>query len=71
MSNHIHSLAWRQREITALVATGASDKEIARQLSISHKTVRNILTRVFVKTGVRSRTELAVQWIQSHAQISD
>ena len=55
----------REREIASLVATGASNKEIARQLTISDKTVRNILTKVFAKTKSRSRTELAVQLITS------
>lgn len=59
----------REREITALVATGASNKEIAYLLAISEKTVKNTLTKVFSKTGTRCRTELAVQSIlaQQHA----
>jgi DNA-binding NarL/FixJ family response regulator len=55
-------LSQREKEITALVATGVSNKEIARQLAISEKTVKNILTKVFAKTCTQSRTELAVQW---------
>ncbi len=55
----------RESEIATLVATGASNKEIAYQLAISIKTVKNILTGVFVKTGARSRTELAIQIVQS------
>lgn len=43
-----------------LVVAGASNKEIARQLAISEKTVKNTLTRVFVKTNTLSRTQLAV-----------
>lgn len=62
-----HLLTRREREITMLVATGASNKEIARQLAISDKTVKNLLTKVFVKTQTRSRTELAVRWIQTNA----
>ncbi|MBI5301001.1 MAG: response regulator transcription factor [Chloroflexi bacterium] len=64
MENH-SILTRREREIAALVATGASNKEIAYQLTISDKTVKNILTKVFVKTGTRSRTELAVQLVQA------
>lgn len=58
-------LTRREREIATLVATGASNKEIALQLAISTKTVKNMLTKVFVKTGARSRTELAVQLLVS------
>jgi DNA-binding CsgD family transcriptional regulator len=63
MSNEL--LSQREREIAALVATGASNKEIARHLEISVKTVKNTLTHVFVKTGTRSRTELAVQLVRA------
>ena len=58
-------LTEREKEILRLLATGASNKEIARQLAISEKTVKNILTKVFVKTCTQSRTELAVQWVCS------
>ena len=61
-------LSRRQREIALLVATGASNKEIARELAISTKTVKNTLTTVFVKTGTRSRTELAVQLVHASYQ---
>jgi DNA-binding CsgD family transcriptional regulator len=59
------ALTRREREIAVLVGTGASNKEIARQLTISIKTVKNILTRVLAKTGTRSRTELAVRSVRS------
>ncbi len=58
-------LSARQREIALLVATGASNKEIAHELNISIKTVKNILTTVFTKTDTRGRTELAVQLVRS------
>ena len=53
-------LSERESQIAALVVAGASNKEIARQLEISTQTVKNTLTRVFDKTGTRSRTQLAV-----------
>lgn len=59
------SLSPRQHQIAMLVATGASNKEIARQLAVSQKTVKNILTRVFEKTQTRSRTELAIRIIRA------
>ncbi|MBI4785587.1 MAG: helix-turn-helix transcriptional regulator [Chloroflexi bacterium] len=60
MDHYPMLLSQREREIAALVATAASNKEIARELGISIKTVKNTLTNVFVKTGARSRTELAL-----------
>jgi two-component system, NarL family, response regulator LiaR len=58
-------LTQRQREIAVMVASGASNKEIAYQLVISVKTVKNTLTRVFEKTQSRSRTQLAVLLVQA------
>lgn len=40
-------LSQHEPEIAALVAAGASNKEIARQLALSIKTVKNVLTKVF------------------------
>jgi two-component system nitrate/nitrite response regulator NarL len=62
-------LTRREHEIATLVATGATNKEIAHQLGVSSKTVRNILTKVFFKTGVRGRTELAVRIVKSNLSI--
>ncbi len=58
-------LSQREREIASLVITGASNKQIARELAISEKTVKNILTNVFAKTNTCCRTELAVELVRS------
>ena len=61
----MNNLTPREKEITVLVATGASNKQIARQLFISVNTVKTILAKVFEKTSTQSRTELAVRWLSS------
>ncbi len=66
----MNHLTPREKEITVLVATGASNKQIARQLFISERTVKNILTKVFDKTRTQSRTELAVQWVCAQNLVS-
>ncbi len=48
----------RERDLLALVAGGASDKEIAESLFISIATVRSHLDRIQVKTGRRKRADL-------------
>lgn len=58
-------LSERESQIAILVASGASNKEIARQLEISTQTVKNTLTRIFFKTGTRSRTQLAVRMLRA------
>lgn len=48
----------QEEQITALVVTGASNQEVARELSLSTKTVEYHLTRVYRKLQVSSREEL-------------
>ncbi|HJD78027.1 MAG TPA: helix-turn-helix transcriptional regulator, partial [Corynebacterium pollutisoli] len=45
-------------EIAKLVAEGATNREVARELFLSSKTVEYHLTRVYRKLGVRTRNEL-------------
>ncbi|MDQ6709352.1 MAG: AAA family ATPase [Candidatus Dormibacteraeota bacterium] len=48
-----------EERVAALVASGQTNREVAAQLFITIKTVEAHLTRIYRKTGVRSRTELA------------
>jgi DNA-binding NarL/FixJ family response regulator len=57
----IEPLSEREVEILALVATGASNKEIAGQLFIAEGTVKNHLTHILGKLGVRDRTQAALK----------
>jgi DNA-binding CsgD family transcriptional regulator len=59
-SADLSQLTSRENEILRLVASGAGNAEIARQLFISEKTVRNHLTSVFEKLGVDSRAKAIV-----------
>ncbi|SEO98797.1 regulatory protein, luxR family [Actinacidiphila rubida] len=52
------ALTSTERRIALLVAHGATNRETARALSVSVKTVEAALTRVYRKLGVRSRVAL-------------
>jgi len=59
-SDDLAMLTAREREILDLVASGATNQEIADRLFISEKTVRNHLTAIFDKIGVSSRSQAIV-----------
>ncbi len=58
------ALSERELEITALVAEGLTNREIAERLFLSHNTIKVHLRNVFTKTGVASRTELSMLAVQ-------
>jgi DNA-binding NarL/FixJ family response regulator len=51
-------LTKRETEILNLVKSGLSNKQIAVRLAISRRTVENILSCAYDKTGIRSRLDL-------------
>jgi len=55
-----NGLSAREREVLVLIAGGLSNVEIASQLNISEKTVRNHTSNLFDKLGVWSRAQAIV-----------
>jgi DNA-binding NarL/FixJ family response regulator len=53
-------LSNREREVLVLVADGSANKQIARRLGISEKTVKGHLTNIFHTLGVGDRTQAAL-----------
>ncbi|HZB48013.1 MAG TPA: LuxR C-terminal-related transcriptional regulator, partial [Mycobacteriales bacterium] len=51
----------QQWQVARLVAAGATNREVAAELVLSTRTVEHHLRQVFVRLGVRSRTELALR----------
>jgi NarL family two-component system response regulator YdfI len=51
------TLSPREAQVLALLAEGAANKEIARALDISERTVKAHVTGIFNKLGASSRTE--------------
>jgi DNA-binding NarL/FixJ family response regulator len=58
-------LSSREREVLVLLGAGMANKQIARRLGISEKTVKSHLTNVYRHIGVSDRTQAAM-WAQSH-----
>jgi DNA-binding NarL/FixJ family response regulator len=58
-------LSERERDVLLLVAEGLPNKQIARKLEISEKTVKAHLTRIFRELGVDDRTQAAL-WAHEH-----
>ena len=54
-------LTEREREILALLARGASNREISEALFIAGGTVKNHLSNILSKLGVRDRTQAALK----------
>jgi DNA-binding NarL/FixJ family response regulator len=50
----------RERDIVAAIARGMSNEEIADALFLSRATVKTYLSRLYVKLGVRDRTQLVI-----------
>jgi two-component system, NarL family, response regulator DegU len=55
----IRSLSIQQRQIVEAIESGCTNREIAEELSISERTVKYHLTRIFNKLGISGRMELA------------
>jgi DNA-binding NarL/FixJ family response regulator len=62
LTNHpsVRVLTAREVEIVRYVAAGMSNKEIASRLVYSEKTVKNYLSIIFQKLGIRDRTQAAI-----------
>jgi DNA-binding NarL/FixJ family response regulator len=62
-------LSDREREVLVLVASGLANKQIARRLGISEKTVKGHLTHVFQAIGVTDRTQAAL-WAERNGLLN-
>ncbi|MGN6583957.1 MAG: response regulator [Rhizobiaceae bacterium] len=61
VTDPIHSLTSREREVLDLVAQGLSNKEIAIRLDLHEKTIKHHMTAILAKLRASNRTEAAMK----------
>ena len=59
------TLTGREIEVLSLIAQGATNKEIAKRLSLAESTIANTCNRLYESLGVRNRVEAALRAIST------
>ena len=57
-------LTKREKEVFDLLVTGLTTKEIANELKISDKTVRNHISNAIQKIGVKGRAQAVIEFLR-------
>jgi DNA-binding NarL/FixJ family response regulator len=65
-SPNANRLSDRERQVLELAARGAPNKIIAKQLSLSRRTIDAHMRSIFDKLGVSSRTEAVIEGVRHH-----
>lgn len=69
-SEYLDLLTEREQGVALAVARGATNKEVARQLDITERTVKAHLSAIFKKLAVRDRLQLILKLAPMAEQIS-
>ncbi|MFT0532657.1 response regulator transcription factor [Castellaniella hirudinis] len=62
-------LTLRERQVAGYITAGRSNKVIAAELGLSHRTVEAHRARIFYKVGVRNAVELTRRCLRCHLKI--
>lgn len=63
--SNVHLLTPREREVLTLLGLGLRNRDIAGQLHLSEKTIRNCVSEILSKLQLESRTQAAL-WAREH-----
>ncbi|TVR70956.1 MAG: hypothetical protein EA415_12100 [Sphaerobacteraceae bacterium] len=66
-----YGLSGREQEVLALIVEGLTDRQIAEQLFISHRTVMRHVTHILRKLDVGSRTAAAARSVEEKLHLPD
>lgn len=69
--NNSVRLTKRERDVLCYLVKGHTNKEMADSMFISEKTVKNHLTSIFRKLGVKDRTQAAVYALKNQIVADD
>jgi DNA-binding CsgD family transcriptional regulator len=58
-------LTQREQDVAALISEGLTNEEIAQRLTLTTGTVANHVAHILVKTGARSRVQVAVKLVRT------
>jgi len=61
----IDNLSPQEKRVLALIADGLTNKEVAQEMNLAEKTVKNYLSTVFEKLHVTRRTQAAALYAQT------
>lgn len=64
-----HPLSARQAEVMELIAAGRSNAQIAGQLFLAEKTVKNHINQIFAALNATSRSEAIALWIGTDSRV--
>jgi DNA-binding NarL/FixJ family response regulator len=61
----LNGLSTRETEVLRLIADGYSNREISIALSLSEKTIKNHISRIFAKLHITARTQAVIHAIKT------
>lgn len=66
----LSALSEREQALVKLIADGCSNKEAAEYLSLSEGTVKNYISTILDKLGLRQRTQIAIYYLSGKIDFS-